>query len=366
MNRSILVLLAVLLSMSSPALWAAPFSVTFINPGRADEPFWRSVTRFMQPAARQLDIELEVLYAERDHMKMVALARQVTQRAHKPDYLLIVNEKMAGPEMLKLADAAHIKTLLAFSSFDSLQAAEMGTPRQRYPYWLGAITPNAADAGRLTAVELVRQARQTHAVGADGKVHLAMIAGDKSTPTGAQRLQGALDALEADPRVVLEQIVYAGWERNRAREQARALLLHFPTLNAIWCASDLMAYGAIDAAEAAGRKPGRDVLFSAFNNSPDVLRARIQGRISALAGGHFTAGAWALIMLYDYHHGIDFAGEALALQAPLFTLLDADLAQRFLNRYGDENYTSVDFRRLSRHLHPALPHYDFSLLSLLK
>jgi ABC-type sugar transport system substrate-binding protein len=354
------------LAIAGPVAWAASFNVVFINPGRSDEPYWRSVTRFMQPAAQQLDIGLEVLYAERDHLKMIELAKEVTARSKKPDYLLIVNEKLAAGEMLKLADAAGIKTLLAFSTFEGPQAGEFGKPRQKYRRWLGSLTPNAEDAGRLTAEELVRQAVRRGTLADDGRLHVALIAGDKATPTGVQRLQGAVDAFRTDPRVVLEQIVYGNWDRARAKEQAAALLLRYPKLNAFWTASDLMAFGAIESAEAAGRKPGTDLLFSAVNNSPEVLQARVQGRIASLAGGHFTAGAFALVMLYDYHHGRDFRQQGLELREPLFVLLDEERAQRFLTRFGSEDFSSVDFRQFSLHLHPEQRRYRFSLLRALK
>jgi ABC-type sugar transport system substrate-binding protein len=355
-----------LLAPLAPRAHAADFSVVFINPGRSDEPYWRSATRFMQPAAQQLDIDLEVLYAERDHLKMIELMKQVALRAKKPDYVILVNEKLAGGEMLKLAERTGIKALFAFSTLEGEQLIEFGPPRKKYSHWLGSITPNAYDAGRLTADELVRQALKNHVVADDGKIHIAAIAGDKATPTGTQRLEGALEVLTKHPSVVFEQTVFGNWERARAKEQAQGLMLRYPKINAFWVASDLMAYGAIEAAEAAGRTAGKDILFSAINNSPEVLQARIKGRISSLAGGHFTAGAWALVMLYDYHHGKDFQPLGLELRVPLFSLLDADLAERFLTRFGDENFSSVDFRRFARHLHPQLRQYEFSLPAALK
>lgn len=366
MFRWIAACLGAALSLASPVLWAAGFSVVFINPGRTEEPFWRSVTRFMQPAAQQLNIDLEVLYAERDHLKMVDLAKQVSERRKKPDYLMIVNEKQTGGELLKLADKAGIKTLLVFSKFEEAQAAEFGQPRQKFRHWLGSLTPDAAEAGRLTADELVRQALQLRTVADDGKVHVALIGGDKATPTGTQRLQGAINAFSAHPSVVLEQVVHGNWDRARAKEQAAALLLRYPNLNAFWAASDLMAYGAMEAAEEAGRSPGVDVLFSAINNSPAVMQARMQGRISALAGGHFTAGAWGLLMLYDYHHGKDFRQEGLELRPPLFLLFDEERAQRFLTRFGDEDFSTIDFRQFSKHLRSRPRRYQFSLLPALK
>jgi len=350
----------------APGFAAAAISVVFINPGNPDEPFWRSVTRFMQPAANQLDIDLEVLYAGRNHVKMVELMRQVAQREKKPDYVILVNEKTTGGAMLKLADQAKIPALFAFSTVGDDVAGEYGTPRRQYRYWLGSITPNAYQAGRDTAAELVRQAQKAGVRGSDANLHVAMIDGDRVTPTGRQRAEGAASVFAATPGVVLEQSVYGDWDRARAREQAAGLILRYPKLNALWCANDLMAYGAMDAAQASGRKPGKDILFSAFNNSPEVLKERIDGRISALASGHFTAGAWALVMLYDYAHGADFADQGLQLQLPLFTLLDAESASRFLQRFGDEDFSKIDFRQFSRHLHPEVRRYNFGLTVLLR
>lgn len=356
----------VVLSLAGPAVWAAAINVVFINPGRSDEPFWRSAVRFAEPAAQQLGIKFEVLYAERDHLKMIELAREVASRAKKPDYLMVVNEKLAGGEMLKFAEQAGIKSLIVYSGIIESQHSEYGKPLQNFRHWLGSLTPNASDAGRLTAEELVRQALQLHAVADDGKVHIAAIAGDKATPTGTLRLQGAVDVFAAHPSVVLEQVVYGNWDRARANEQAAALLLRYPKINAFWVASDLMAFGAIDAAEAAGRKPGADLLVSAINNSPPVLQARVQGRISALAGGHFTLAAWGLVMLYDYHHGKDFRRDGRDVVLPLFELLDEERAQRFLARFGDEDFSGIDFRQFSKHLNPQQRNYQFSLLPALK
>lgn len=366
MSRWIAACLGVALTLASPILWAANFNVVFINPGRSDEPFWRSVTRFMQPAARQLNIDLEVLYAERDYLKMIDLAKMVAERAKKPDYLMIVNEKLAAGELLKVAEKAGIKSLLVFSKFEDAQAAEFGRPREKFRHWIGTLTPNAADAGRLTAEELIRQAMKLHIVADDGKLHIAAIAGDKTTPTGTLRLQSAIEVFSNHPSVVLEQVVYGNWDRERAKEQAAALLLRYPNLNAFWTASDLMAYGAIDAAEESGRRPGVDFLISAINNSPGVMQARTEGRISALAGGHFTAGAWGLLMLFDYHHGKDFRHEGLEMRLPLFMLFDEDRAQRFLSRFANEDFSAIDFRQFSKHLQPQLRRYQFGLLPVLR
>jgi ABC-type sugar transport system substrate-binding protein len=366
MKSLIVFVCGVALWLFCPLLWAADIRVAFINPGSVDEPYWRSVTRFMEPAAKQLGMELEVIYTNRDQVKMVEAMQSLALRAKKPDYVIMANDKLVAPEIIRLAEQAKIKTFLAFSNLTPEQTLEFGAPRQKHPLWLGSIRPNSIEGGRLTAQELVRQAQKAKLVGKDGKIHIALISGDKATPTGVEREVGALQVFKANPMVMVEQVVNANWNRDRAKQQAGLLLQRYPNLNAIWVASDLMAYGAIDGSREAKRQPGKDLLFSAFNNSPEVLRAVVEGNISSLAGGHFTGGGWALVMLHDYHHGVDFAKFGLEQELSLFALLDQQLAQRFLMLYGEENFSSIDFKQFSRFLNPKLTRYDFGLLQVLK
>ena len=63
--------------------------VVFLNPGepveRGKGPQWRMAARFMANAAAAFGFELEVLYAERDHLLMMQQAEEVAQRRRPPD-----------------------------------------------------------------------------------------------------------------------------------------------------------------------------------------------------------------------------------------------------------------------------------------
>jgi hypothetical protein len=122
----------------------------------------------------------------------------------------------------------------------------------------------------------------------------------------------------------------------------------------------------LEAAVDAGRTPGGDLLVSTINNSPAIMSELLQGRLAALAGGHFTTGAWALVMLYDYHNGKDFRSEGLDLQMPLFLLFDEERAQRFLARFPKEDFSAIDFRQFSKHAEPQQNRYQFGLAPVLK
>ena len=90
--------------------------VTFINPGISDinnptGEFWLSVSAFMQAAAENLNIDLEVIYSERNHVLMQQQAMEVASRTAHPDYLIVVNEKLAAGKMVEVADMAKHKDI---------------------------------------------------------------------------------------------------------------------------------------------------------------------------------------------------------------------------------------------------------------
>ena len=73
----ILAATALLLSILSIAFGAGAQSLVFINPGKPDEVYWATAARAMQAAAGGLGMKLEVRFAERDHLRTVAFAREL-------------------------------------------------------------------------------------------------------------------------------------------------------------------------------------------------------------------------------------------------------------------------------------------------
>ena len=72
-----------------------------------------------------------------------------------------------------------------------------------------------------------------------------------------------------------------------------------------------------------------------------------------------------MVMLFDYHRGVDFAGKGLELQQPMFHAFDAASSRQFEKAFGPAG-KPLDFRRFSKYLHPELLRYDFNLHKLLR
>ena len=122
-----------------------------------------------------------------------------------------------------------------------------------------------------------------------------------------------------------------------------------------------MARGAVEAVAASGRTPGRDVFVGGIDWAPFVPAMLRDGRLHASVGGHFMDGAWALVMLHDYHHGRDFG----SLQtASSYVLLTRDNLDAYAGFFDESRWRRVDFTRFSRALDPDLETYDFAVDSV--
>jgi len=358
---------ALLLAALAAAVPVGAQKVAFINPGKSDEVYWVTAARGMSAAAEDLGLQLEVRFTERDHTRAIEIARELAARpsATRPDYVVITNDNAMGAGQLRVLDAAGIRTVFAYSTIAPSERGEIGGPRERFKGWLGSIEPRAEDAGYLTARALIEAGRRAHAHAADGKLHLLALAGDRTTPSSIQRNNGLQQAVDEASDVVLDQLVYAAWSRDKAAEQAEWLFNRHPGARLVWAGSDVMAFGAIQALEKQGGKPGSSHLFSGVNTSMEALQAVGNGRLSALAGGHFICGAWAMVLIHDHARGRDFASEGLEFNRTMFALFDAQSAARFIERYAG-GFSGIDFRRYSKAANPKLVRYDFDFAQFLR
>ena len=338
-------------------------NVLFINPGLADETFWVSYSDFMQAAANSLGMQLEVQYAQRSPQKAIEQARAALQGPHRPDYLVFVNEQYVAPQILRLSHGSGVKLFMVNNGLTQEQAQLMETDGARYSGWLGSMVTNDEEGGYLMLSELIRQ----HGPIAPGQtVDLLAFSGVKNTPASRWREKGMQRALNEHPHVRLRQMVYGEWNEQRAYEQAQQLFKRYPDTTLVWSANDEMAFGAMRAAEETGRIPGRDLLFSAVNNSIPALQARIDGRLSVLVAGHFTLGGWAMVLLNDASKGVDFTRfGGRDRQVPLLRLLDAKQATTLLNITRSRHY-DLPFTAFSAQGKPPSYQYPFTLDTLLQ
>lgn len=333
------------LCLSLPmAASAQAASVVFLNPGYSNETFWVSYSHFMQAAAKDLGMQLRIEYSERRSEIALKQARAVFEGKQRPDYLVLVNEQYMAPEIIRLSRGSGVKLFLVSNGLIPGQAELINHHPDKYPPLLGSLVNNDEQAGYQMLKELIAL-HESKAI--KQPIELLAFSGLKTTPAARLREQGMRRALAESPQVHLRQVVYGGWRQERAYEQAQQLLKRYPNISLVWSANDEMAFGAMQAFVEAGRTPGREVLFSAINSSPQALQARVDGRLSVLMGGHFSLGGWAMVLLHDDALNLPIAEEGRQHHiVPALQLIDPLRAQRWLD-FKDQTSFGLDFKRLS-------------------
>lgn len=333
---------------------AQPASVVFLNPGLSTETFWTTYTRFMQAAADELGMTLRVEYSERRADLALGHARAILNGPQRPDYLVLVNEQYVAPEIMRLSRGTGVKLFLVNNGLTASQALSIEAQPDKYAEPLGTLVSNDEEAGFQMLHQMVAQLPRD-----SGPVDLLAFAGVKTTPASQLRVEGMRRAMADYPQVRLRQVVYGGWNRQRAYEQAQQLLERYPDTRLVWSANDEMAFGAMQAFEEAGHRPGHDVLFGTVNGSPEALRARIDGRLSVLLGGHFSLGGWAMVMLHDDALGLAVNRDGLREhRVPVLQVIDQAKAKRWLELLERADY-GVDFQHYSAEGRPASYQYPF-------
>lgn len=108
-----------------------------------------------------------------------------------------------------------------------------------------------------------------------GRKRIATIAGPRDMVAGIDRLAGYKDALvEAGLRVDDHLIEIGDFTHEGGTTAMESLLAHAPDLDAVFCASDLMAVGALGALLASGRRVPEDVAIVGYDDSPIATTTR--------------------------------------------------------------------------------------------
>jgi ribose transport system substrate-binding protein len=132
--------------------------------------------------------------------------------------------------------------------------------------------------------------------GLGGTGDIVVIAGPPGAPTGRDRAVGLQRALAESPAVRLLGSGAGAFQEEPARRAMAGLLAEHPRIDGVWTGNDLMAFGALEALDAAGRTakvvginglPGAieriergtmlaSVDFSAFNIAAIAARAALR------------------------------------------------------------------------------------------
>jgi ABC-type sugar transport system substrate-binding protein len=345
----------------APAAWGGDIRVGFIDPSDPP-PFWNLIDTTMRAAAAELGIDADIRQTgpySRD--KAIALAREFLGESPPLDYLITSNNLSVGGEIIKLADAAHVKMMFLNGDLPQKDWAEYGEPRTKYPNWLGGINPDHEGAGYGIGAAILTEAARLKT---NRPLKILALAGDLETLPSTERVRGLKRAIDVMTKLLgpgsveLVDVRYLDWSAKTAEASVREFIKTGPRIDALWAANDPMALGAITALREGGYQPGKDVLVGGLNWSQEAVERVLNGEMFVTYGGHFLLGAWAMVVLRDHHDGRDFAEEDVRLQIPMGAI-DLPIARRFPD-IGKVDWRQIDFTKFSKTRNPAVRRYEFT------
>ena len=334
-------------------------SVVFLSPD--DSRFWHMVADFMGAVASDLDLELEVQFdQDRHRFSYLQMAEQVLSRDDRPDYLVIMCKEHVTTQILMQANELDVKVFTFNTDVPEATRAAVGMPRETLPNWIGHMAPDNVE-GAANLITILEQHARTLRLHEPGQpMPVIGLTGTRDSSAGTDRNRGLKVVTDTESSELL-QLIYADWSQQQARDKMLVLLRRYPQAVAIWSASDGMALGALEAVKRSGKQPGKDLVIGGFDWEPRALEAIREGELVVSLGRHFMGGGLALLLLHDYHQGVDFAegssSAALSYRFEPATLENVDTVERIL---FPASWQAVNFQQFSRALNAGLQDKPFS------
>ena len=205
------------------------------------EPFFAGVVRGIGTALSDARLQLVLLLADTAH-----------RHAGLDDYLS--RQHVDGVLLLSLHDDDTLPERIRARGLPVVLGGR-ATEHQRGAY----VDADNALGARLAVDHLVHR----------GRTRIATIAGPADMVVGRTRHEGYLAGLTAAGLTPADDLVVSGdFSQDSGESAMRVLLSRRPDLDAVFCANDLMAAGALRVLREAGRGVPRDVSMVGFDDAP--------------------------------------------------------------------------------------------------
>jgi ribose transport system substrate-binding protein len=172
-----------------------------------------------------------------------------------------------------------------------------------YPHWVAHISFDGVAAGYYTANELFKTFKNP------GQGKIIALQGLLANTPAAERFQGLQKAISEKTGVQLVQWVAADWDRTKAYNDTKAMLIAHPDIDGVWCANDDMAMGSIQALKEAGL--AGKVLVTGTDGIPDMFDAIKNGLAAAtvMNDAKYQAGLGLAMSLAAKEGKLDVAAQ---------------------------------------------------------
>jgi len=331
--------------VSPPPINARNVKIAIFYP--RDDPFWKKAVFFTKEAAADLGVELQAFKADDDPGRMLAQVKETVQGGI--DGLIFLAYQNTGEQILQIAENHKTPAILINSQLPEKDLL----PRTKYEYWLSSVLPDDVKAGTLLIQQLIHEARSR------GIEHFDVLAieGNPKDESSIDRVRGLNNYLKHLKGLDAFKIATGNWNRQTAYDQFKAYHSSHANVNIVWCANDNMALGVVKAIS--DLNLNQKILVGGVDWDKEAIEAIQQDLMQVSVGGHFLDGAWAVVLLFDYLNGVDFANEQLQFGSAMVAMTRANAQS--LAPFTSQAVRSLDFRQFSKARNSSLKLYEFDL-----
>jgi ribose transport system substrate-binding protein len=242
MKRRVLVLGIVLLAgLGSSLLFAEGGKTTLAVVLRSlSNPYQIKYKVGAETLGAKLGLPVDILVSNGDSQtELSGIRAEVARTNGNVVFYIDPNQETDDVAIARILEAAKVYFVTWWNKPDAVKVWD-------YKYWVAHISFDGLNAGNFMATELFK----TFPTPNQGKI-IALQGLLANTPA-QERFQGLQEALKANPGVQLVQWQAADWDRTKAYNDTKAMLVAHPDINGVWCANDDMAMGAAQALKEAG------------------------------------------------------------------------------------------------------------------
>ena len=229
------------------------------------ESGWRSAnTKSIQDSAKAAGIELKFSDAQgKQENQITAIRSFITQKVDVIAFSPVVTS--GWDAVLKEAKDAGIPVILTDRAVDS-------TDTSLYQSFIGS---DFVEEGKKAGQWLVDQYK-----GKTGTVNIVELQGTTGSAPALDRQKGFKEVIAADPNLQIVKSQTGDFKRADGKTVMETFLQSTPKIDVLYAHNDDMGLGAIEAIEAAGKKPGTDIKIITVDAVKDGMTALSEGKIN--------------------------------------------------------------------------------------
>ena len=228
------------------------------------ESGWRTAnTKSVQESAKTAGVELKFSDAQQKQENQIKAIRSYIQQ--KVDVIAFSPVVETGWDTVLLeAKRANIPVILTDRAVDS-------EDKTLYKTFLGS---DFIAEGKKAGDWLVKDSQ------GKSEVDVVELQGTTGAAPAIDRKEGFADAIKAAPQIKVIASQTGDFTRSGGKQVMEAFLKSNPKIDVVYAHNDDMGLGAIEAIEAAGKVPGKDIKIITVDAVHDGMQARADGNIN--------------------------------------------------------------------------------------